>query len=148
MACRHHLKVVHSRPCKWRVHHGKWPAGFRKRPAYLGTNPRCNTSPLHPTSHEGFLPIIYGKEVVFVQHFTNEDVPTPMGVPTVASGRRRSQALEMPFFGPLLRAPRSCTTACDPSTHIFSRALCHERSFHHIFILTEKTVLYPKVTMA
>ena len=60
--------------------------------------------------------------------------------PTVASGRSRSQALEMPFLAtnPLLRAPRNCTTACDPSTHIFSCALCHESSFHHIFILTEK----------
>ena len=36
------------------------------------------------------------------------------------------KALEMLFFwpkNPLLRAPRNCTMACDPSTHIFSCAL-------------------------
>ena len=50
----------------------------------------------------------------------NRSNPGFFGVPTVASGRRRLQALEMPFFGqkPPLRAPRICTAACDPSTHI------------------------------
>ena len=66
--------------------------------------------------------------------------------PTVASGRRRSQALEMPFLArnPLLRAPRSCNTACYPSTHIFSCALCHESSFHQTLILAEKNGFVPE----
>ena len=33
---------------------------------------------------------------------------------------------------------------CDPCTHIFSCALCHESSFHHIFILTEKNGFVPE----
>ena len=68
----------------------------------------------------------------------------------VADGRRRSQAVagaeDAPFLAktPLLRAPRKCTMGCDPSTHIFSYALCHESTFHHILFLTEKTVFAPE----
>ena len=61
----------------------------------------------------------------------------------VAGGCKR---LRCPFLAknPRLRAPRKVTMGCDPSTHMFSCALCHESSFHHIFILTKKTVFAPE----
>ena len=61
----------------------------------------------------------------------------------VAGGRKR---LRCPFLArnPLLRVPCSSTAACDPSTHIFSCALCHESSFHQNFILTEKNGFVPE----
>ena len=66
-----------------------------------------------------------------------------------ATGGRKRWRCSFLAKNPLLRAPRKCTMGCDPSTHIFSCALCHESSFHRIFILTEKkTVLHPKVTVA
>ena len=63
----------------------------------------------------------------------------------VASGRRQSQALEMPFFAgnPLLRCN---TMGCDPSADIFSCALCHESSFYNTSILTENPVFVPEGT--
>ena len=104
--------------------------------------PYCNKRNHVPTTQRTHaLPTPAGEKV-------DEDL---LGVPSVASGRRRSQAvgrkrLRCPFLAknPLLRAPRNCTMACDPSTHIFSCALCHESSFHHIFILTEKKGFVPE----
>ena len=61
----------------------------------------------------------------------------------VAGGRRR---LRCPFLAknPSFEAPRKCTMGCDPSTYIFSCALCHESTFDNIFILTEKPVFLPE----
>ena len=60
----------------------------------------------------------------------------------VAGGRKH---LRCPFLAKnlLLRAPCNCTMACDPSTPL-PCALCHENSFHHIFILTKKNGFAPE----
>ena len=90
-------------------------------------------------------PLLSGKKPVFfgeMKMLSNGGCPHCKRSHTVAGGRKR---LRCPFLAknPLLRAPRNCTMACDPSTHMFSCALCHESSFHHIFILTEKNGFVP-----
>ena len=136
--------------------HHRWPLGIRVRTPILAI------SIVLYSDANGFyassIHISWNEVQVFhigqsTGHLTNANDSlkafrrcSTMGVPTIAGGRRQSQALEMPFFGqkPLLRAPCNCIMACDPSMHIFSCALCHESSFHHIFILTEETGFVPE----
>ena len=50
----------------------------------------------------------------------------------------------MDTVGVTKRPGESMSMAYDPSTHIPCCALCHETSFHHISILTEKNGFVPE----